>query len=80
MFCINYKEKHYALLTEIPLIKIYIYKIENRITFKIEAGYYPELFPPKIMKVFGSTKKEMAKGKNSENKFHLEITAVVSSL
>ena len=31
-----------------PLIKIYVYKIENRITLKI--GYYFELLTPEVMR------------------------------
>ena len=31
-----------------PLIKIYVYKIENRITLKI--GYYLELLTPEVMR------------------------------
>ena len=31
-------------------MKIYINKIENRIMFKIKAGYYFELLTPKTMK------------------------------
>ena len=39
-----------------PLIRIYINKIENRVTFKIKAGYYLELLTPETMKLLGSTK------------------------
>ena len=42
-------------------IRIYIDKIENRITFKIKAGYYLELLTPKTMKLLGSTKSKMKK-------------------
>ena len=37
----NHKEK-----TVNPSIRIYINKIENRITFKIKTGYYLELLTP----------------------------------
>ena len=37
-----------------PLIRIYIKRIENRITFKIKSGYYPKLLIPKIMELLGS--------------------------
>ena len=37
-------------------IKIYLNKIENRITFKIKHGYYLELLTPETMKLLGSTK------------------------
>ena len=31
-------------------------KIENRITFKIKAGFYLDLLTPETMKLLGSTK------------------------
>ena len=34
-----------------PLIKIYVNKIENRIKFKIQNGYYLELLTPETMKL-----------------------------
>ena len=39
-----------------PSIKIWVNKIENRITFKIKNGYYLELLTPEAVKLFGSTK------------------------
>ena len=57
---------------------IYINKIENRILFKIKAGYYLELFTPEAMKLLGGTKSKMNKDKNGENVTHVEITEVVS--
>ena len=44
-----------------PSIKIYVNKIENRITFKIKAGYYLELLTPETMKVFRSTESKVTK-------------------
>ena len=44
-----------------PSIRIYINKIENRITFKIKTGYYLELLTPETMKLFRSIKMEMVK-------------------
>ena len=55
------------------LIKIYVSKIENRVTFKIKNGYYIELLTPEGMKLLGSTKSKIAKVKNGENVPHLEI-------
>ena len=57
---------------------IYINKIENRILFKIKAGYYLELFTPEAMKLLWGTKSKMNKDKNGENVTHVEITEVVS--
>ena len=57
-----------------PSIKIYVNKIENRITFKIINRYYVELLTPETMKLLGSTESKITKDKNGENVFHLEIT------
>ena len=58
-------------------MKIYINKIENKVTFKIKKGYYHELLTLGTMKLLGSTKSNKAKDKNSENVFYLEIIEVV---
>ena len=60
-----------------PSVKIYVNKIENRITFKIKNGYSLELLTPETMKLLGSTKNKITKDKNGENVPHLEITEVV---
>ena len=60
-----------------PSVKIYINKIENRITFKIKNGYSLELLTKETMKLLGSTENKIAKDKNGENVPHLEITEVV---
>ena len=39
-----------------PPIRIYVNKIENRITFKIKTEYYVELLTAETMKLLGSTK------------------------
>ena len=61
-----------------PAIKIYVNKIENRITFKIEIGYYLELLTPETMKLLGSTESKITKDKNAENVPRLEIVELVS--
>ena len=58
-------------------IRIYVNKIENRITFKIKTGYYLELLIPETMKLLGSTENKITKDKKGENVPHLEITEVV---
>ena len=58
-------------------IRIYINKIENRITFKIKIGYYLELLTPETMKLLRSTENKITKDKNGENLPQLEITEVV---
>ena len=47
-------------------IKIYVNKIENRITFKIKNGYYLELLAPETRKLLGSTESKITKDKNGE--------------
>ena len=44
-------------------IRIYINKIENRIAFKIKAGYYLELSIIEMMKLLGSTKSKITNEK-----------------
>ena len=54
-----------------PSIKIYVNKIENRITFKIKTGYYLELLTPETMKLLGSTESKITKDRNGGNVPHL---------
>ena len=67
-------KKHIA---DNPSIKIYVNKIENRITFKMKTGYYLELLTPETMKLLGSIQNNITKDENGENVPHLEITEVV---
>ena len=60
-----------------PSIRIYVNKIENRITFKTKNGYYLELLTPETMKLLGSAESKITKDKNGENVPHLEIVEVV---
>ena len=60
-----------------PSVKIYLNKIENRITFRIKSGYSLELLKPETMKLLGSTENKITKDKNGENVPHLEITEKV---
>ena len=60
-----------------PSIRIYVNKIENRITFKIKSAYYLELLTPETMKLLGSTVSKINKDKNGENVSDLEIVEVV---
>ena len=59
-----------------PSVKIYVNKIENRITFTIKKGYSFELLTLETMKLLGSTENKITKDKNVENVPHLEITEV----
>ena len=58
-------------------IRIYINKIENRITFKIKIGYYLELLTPETMKLLRSTENKITKDKNGGTVAHFESTEVV---
>ena len=60
-----------------PLIRIYVNKIENRITFKIKSGYYLALLTPETMELLGTTESKITKDKNGENFLHLEIVELV---
>ena len=64
-------------ITDNPSVKIYVNKIENRITFKMKTGYHLELLTPETMKLLGSIKNKITKDENGENVPHLEITEVV---
>ena len=68
-------KKHGAKTNNLQ-IRIYVNKIENRITFKTKAGYYLELLTPEAMKLLGSTKNKINKDENGENVPHLEITSI----
>ena len=58
-------------------MRMYVMKIENKITFRIKAGYYLALLMPEMMKLIGITKGKITKNKNGENKPYLEITEEV---
>ena len=60
-----------------PSVKIYINKIENKITFKIRTGYYLEVLTSETIKLLGSTENEISKNENSKNVLHSEITELV---
>ena len=60
-----------------PSIRIYVNKIENRITFKFKNRYYLELLTPETMKLLGSAENKITKAKSGENVPHLEIVELV---
>ena len=60
-----YHQRH-ETVTDNPEIRIYVYKIENRITFAIKTGYYLKLLMPETMKLFGGTESKTINDKNSE--------------
>ena len=59
------------------MIRIYVKKIENRITFKLKTGYYLEISTRETMKLLRSTKIKITKDENCEIMRYLEITEVV---
>ena len=62
--------------TDNPSIRIYVNKIENKITFKVKTGYYLELLTP-VTILLGSTKNKIIKDENGENSPNFEIAVVV---
>ena len=74
---IEYILKKHSESVDNPSIRMYINRIENRITFKIKSGYYLELLTPETIKLLGSTESKITKDKNGENVPHLEIVELV---
>ena len=60
-----------------PSVKIYVNKIEIKITFKIKTRYYLEFLTPETMKLLGSIEDKITKDKNGENIPHSANTEVV---
>ena len=54
-----FKKEHGKNIDD-PSIRIYVSKIENRITFKIKTGYYLYLLIPQAMKEIGMKELEFA--------------------
>ena len=73
----EYIIKNHQKVTDNPPTRIYVNKIENRITFKIKKGYFFELLTPETMKFLGSTESKINKDKNGENVLPSEITEIV---
>ena len=73
----EYILKKHSESVENPSIRMYINRIENRITFKIKSGYYLELLTPETMKLLGSTETKINKDKNGENVPDLKIVELV---
>ena len=57
-------------------VKLYVNKIENRISFRIRTEYSLELLTPETMKFYGSTENKITRDKNGDNVPRLEITEV----
>ena len=59
--------KKYETVTDNSAVRIYVNKIENRITFKIKSGYYIQVSMPETMKLLGSIKTKVTKDKSGKN-------------
>ena len=70
-------KKHRNTSVDNPSIRMYINRIENRITFKIKNGYYLEILTLETMKLLGSTERKITEDKNGENVPHLEVVELV---
>ena len=73
----EYILKKHSESVDNPSIRMYINRIENRITFEIKNGYYLELLMSETMKLLGSTESKITKDKNGENVPHLEVVELV---
>ena len=73
----EYILKKHGEKTDNLSIRLYVDKIENRITFKIKTGYYLKRLTPKTMKLLESFKNKITKDENSEDVPHVEITEVL---
>ena len=71
------KQKIYEATTDNPALRVYVNRIENRITFRIKTGYNLELLTPETIKLTVSTKNKITRDENCEHVLHLEITEVV---
>ena len=73
----EYILKKHSESADNPPIRIYVNKIEYRITFKIKSGYFLELLIPETMKLLRSTENKITEGKDGEIVPHLEIIELV---
>ena len=73
----EYILKKHSESVDNPSIRIYVNKIENRVTFKIKSGYYLELLTSETMKLLGSTVSKINEDKNGENVPHLEVVELI---
>ena len=73
----EYILKKHSESVDNPSIRIYVNKIENRITLKIKSGYKLELLTKETMKLLGSTSNTIDGDKNSESVPHLDVVELV---
>ena len=58
---LSLKSLEKRLIILIRLIRRYVSKIKNKITFRIKTGYYLELLMPETMKLLKNTKNKISK-------------------
>ena len=73
----EYILKKHSESVDNPSVRVYLNKIENRITFKIKSRYYLELLTPETMKLLESAESKITKNENGENVPHLEVVELV---
>ena len=73
----EYILKKHSESVDNPSIRIYVIRVENRITFKIKSGYHLELLTQETMKLLGSTESKITKNKSGENVPQLEVAELV---
>ena len=76
-FTFEYILKKHSENVDNPSIKVYVNKIENRVTFKIKKGFSLELLTPETMKLPRITKIKINKEKSCKNIPHLELVELV---
>ena len=69
--------KNREAFTDNPPIRTYVNKIENRIIFRTNTGYYLKHVTSKTMKLIESSKSKKLRDENDETVPHLEATGVV---
>ena len=62
-------------MSDNPQIRIHVNKTENRITFKIERGYYFKLITLATVILLGNAKSKITKNENGEHA--PEITEII---
>ena len=73
----EYIIKNHETIADNPPVQVYVYKIKNRIVFKIKTGYKLELLTEETMQLLGSSKKDTENSKDGEIVPRLETVEVV---
>ena len=68
------------LLNEVRQTFYLLYKVQNRITFKIKAENYLKLLTPKTVKLLKNTKRRISKDKKGANVPQIESGELVQKL